>query len=219
MCVSCVALSRLGLGRARLERCFSAVRTPRASRRGPERLFCVGQIPAQVPLWAALALKAKAKANIVAPPWMEVEALEETLASERSSEAEFQPLPFHYLELSTALFKHAPDAFGESMARVMDLIENIRRRVHHPNLVEMTFSLLRRAPRSVRFNKIERGLRRLDGANAIFIRLNNVAAMEVRASLWVITSCALLLTVRTPVERHPPVPGHGAQPIRASCEY
>ena len=79
----------------------------------------------------------------MAPPWMEVEALEETLASERSSEAEFQPLPFHYLELSTALFKHAPDAFGESTARVMDLIENIRRRVHHPNLVELTFSLPR----------------------------------------------------------------------------
>ena len=32
------------------------------------------------------------------------------------------------------------------------------------------------APRSVRFNKIEKGLKRLDGANAIYIRLNNVAA-------------------------------------------
>ena len=33
---------------------------------------------------------------------------------------------------------------------------------------------------SVRFSKIERGLRRLDGASAAYIRLNNVSAMEVR---------------------------------------
>jgi hypothetical protein len=34
--------------------------------------------------------------------------------------------------------------------------------------------------RSVRFNKIERGLRRLEGATAAYIRLNNVSAMEAR---------------------------------------
>jgi hypothetical protein len=33
---------------------------------------------------------------------------------------------------------------------------------------------------SVRFNKIERGLRKLDGASAAYIRLNNVSAMEAR---------------------------------------
>lgn len=86
------------------------------------------QIPTQVPLWAAVALKAKAKANILAPPWMETDALEDTLAQERASN-EFQPLPFHYIELSAALFKHAPDAFGNSLTRVMDLVESIRRRV------------------------------------------------------------------------------------------
>ena len=36
---------------------------------------------------------------------------------------------------------------------------------------------------SVRFSKIERGLRRLDGASAAYIRLNNVSAMEVRRFL------------------------------------
>ena len=82
----------------------------------------------QVPLWAAVALAAKAKAHILAPPWLEAEALDETLSLERSSTT-FQPLPFHYLELSAALFKHAPDAFGDSTARVMDLVESIRRRV------------------------------------------------------------------------------------------
>jgi hypothetical protein len=39
-----------------------------------------------------------------------------------------QPLPFHYIEISTALFKHAGDAFGERRQRVYDLVENIRRR-------------------------------------------------------------------------------------------
>ena len=86
------------------------------------------QIPVQVPLWAAVALASKAKAHILAPPWLEAEALDETLSLERSSTT-FQPLPFHYLELSAALFKHAPDAFGDSTARVMDLVESIRRRV------------------------------------------------------------------------------------------
>lgn len=32
----------------------------------------------------------------------------------------------------------------------------------------------------MRFNKIERGLRRLEGANNAYIRLNNVSAMEAR---------------------------------------
>jgi hypothetical protein len=70
-----------------------------------------------------------------------------------------QPLPFHYIEIATALFKHAGDAFGERRQRIYDLVETIR---------------------SVRFNKIERGLRKLDGANVAFIRLNNVSAMEAR---------------------------------------
>ena len=83
----------------------------------------------QVPLWAAVALAAKAKAHILPPPWLDADALDETLSLERSSPSTFQPLPFHYLELSAALFKHAPEAFGDSTARVMDLVESIRRRV------------------------------------------------------------------------------------------
>jgi hypothetical protein len=40
-----------------------------------------------------------------------------------------QPLPFHYIEIAVALFKYAGDAFGERRPRVIDLVENIRRRV------------------------------------------------------------------------------------------
>ena len=79
-----------------------------------------------------------------------------------------QPLPFHYIEIATALFKHAGDAFGERRQRIYDLVETIR---------------------SVRFNKIERGLRKLDGANVAFIRLNNVSAMEARAQRHVTRVC------------------------------
>ena len=38
-----------------------------------------------------------------------------------------QPLPFHYIEIATELFKHAGEAFGERRHRVQDLFENIRR--------------------------------------------------------------------------------------------
>ena len=102
-----------------------------------------------------------------------------------------QPLPFHYIEIAVALFKHAGDAFGDRRQRVYDLVENIRRRVGRcaraaPPLAR-TGGLTRRAARhSVRFNKIERGLRRLDGARAAYIRLNNVSAMEARSSACVV---------------------------------
>jgi hypothetical protein len=103
-----------------------------------------------------------------------------------------QPLPFHYIEISTALFKHAGDVFGERRQRVYDLVENIRRRASRllrvrPDGLQgvCSFAPLTRftylcCRRSVRFNKIERGLRRLDGASAAYIRLNNVSAMEAR---------------------------------------
>ena len=40
-----------------------------------------------------------------------------------------QPLPFHYIELAVALFKHGGEAFGERRQRVYELVENVRRRV------------------------------------------------------------------------------------------
>lgn len=106
----------------------------------------------------AVALQAKAKASIQAPVWMQAGVLEETLRKERESEADFQPLPFHYIEIATALFKHAGECFGEHRQRIEELVDSLR---------------------SVRFNKVEKGLRRLDGAGAAYIRLNNVAAMEI----------------------------------------
>jgi hypothetical protein len=112
-----------------------------------------------------------------------------------------QPLPFHYIEIAVALFKYAGDAFGERRQRVYDLVENIRwcvtrclahEAICHGLLVDRRSAVqLKYASSalticvvfcacSVRFSKIERGLRRLDGASAAYIRLNNVSAMEVK---------------------------------------
>lgn len=41
--------------------------------------------------------------------------------------ASSQPLPFHYIEIATVLFKNAGDAFGDRRQRVQDLFESIRR--------------------------------------------------------------------------------------------
>jgi GINS complex subunit 2 len=114
------------------------------------------QIPVSVPLWAAIALRAKGKAAILPPDWMDVARLEEVLKAERSAEG-YQELPFHYIELATVLLKHAGDAFGERRQKVQDLFETIR---------------------SVRFAKLERGLRTLDGTQ-LAIKLTNVCAMEL----------------------------------------
>ncbi|KAH8501544.1 hypothetical protein H0E87_016367 [Populus deltoides] len=64
------------------------------------------QLAAQVPLWLAVALKKRGKCTIRPPQWMSIENLAQVLELERDSHA-FQPLPFHYLEISRLLFDHA----------------------------------------------------------------------------------------------------------------
>ncbi|OAY72195.1 DNA replication complex GINS protein PSF2, partial [Ananas comosus] len=74
------------------------------------------QIPSKVPLWLAAALKKRGKCTIRTPEWMTVERLTQVLEAERESPREFQPLPFHYVEISRLLF----DQY------VRSLIEDIR---------------------------------------------------------------------------------------------
>jgi GINS complex subunit 2 len=92
------------------------------------------QIPARVPLWLAVALKKRSKCTIRTPDWMTVgqcflvacppfipaqaytaisicclllfllDRLTQVLEAERESPREFQPLPFHYIEISKLLF-------------------------------------------------------------------------------------------------------------------
>lgn len=116
------------------------------------------QIPVEVPLWLALALKGRGKGRIQRPEWMAPDQLSLTLSSERSSDREFQPLPFHYIEISQLLF-HS-ESYGSDIKdkyQVRTLLKDIQ---------------------DVRFHKIETGIRQLQGRQEA-IKLTNLSAMEV----------------------------------------
>ncbi|MCO5556839.1 hypothetical protein L7F22_017629 [Adiantum nelumboides] len=114
------------------------------------------QIPVRVPLWLAIALKKRSKCRIQPPDWMSVEKLTQVLEEEREAPREFQPLPFHYVEISRLLFDHARDDITDPYL-VRSLLEDIR---------------------DVRFHKVESGLETLTGKTHA-VKLKNLAAMEV----------------------------------------
>ncbi|CAL9059410.1 unnamed protein product, partial [Musa banksii] len=113
-------------------------------------------IASEVPLWLAVALKERGKCDIRAPDWMSVDKLMQILEAERGSPREFQPLPFHYIEISKLLFKHAHDNI-QDIYMVRSLIEDIR---------------------DVRFHKVESGLQTISGRTHA-VKLKNLSAMEV----------------------------------------
>lgn len=114
------------------------------------------QIACKVPLWLAVALKKRQKCTIVTPEWMSVKSLTNVLEAERESPREFQPLPFHYVEISRLLFDHARDDIPD-VYMVRSLIEDIR---------------------NVRFQKVEAGLESISGRTHA-VKLKNLSAMEV----------------------------------------
>ncbi|XP_057539561.1 DNA replication complex GINS protein PSF2 [Amaranthus tricolor] len=114
------------------------------------------QIAAQVPLWLAVALKKRGKCSIRPPEWMSIDKLTQVLEAEREFPKEFQPLPFHFVEIARLLFDHAKDDISDLyMAR--SLIEDIR---------------------DVRFHKVESGLETIS-ARTHAVKLKNLSAMEV----------------------------------------
>ncbi|XP_020683823.1 DNA replication complex GINS protein PSF2 [Dendrobium catenatum] len=114
------------------------------------------QISTKVPIWLAVALKKRGKCSIRPPEWMSVERLTHVLEAERESPREFQPLPFHYIELSKLLFEKAHDDIPD-IYMVRSLIEDIR---------------------DVRFHKVEMGLEKISGRTHA-VKLKNLSAMEV----------------------------------------
>ncbi|KAG9452029.1 hypothetical protein H6P81_004933 [Aristolochia fimbriata] len=114
------------------------------------------QIVTKVPLWLAVALKKRGKCMIRLPEWMTVERLTKVLEAERESPREFQPLPFHYVEISRLLFDHARDDIPD-IYMVRNLVEDIR---------------------DVRFHKVETGLETISGRTHA-VKLKNLSAMEV----------------------------------------
>ncbi|KAK8964663.1 DNA replication complex GINS protein PSF2 [Platanthera guangdongensis] len=114
------------------------------------------QIATKVPLWLAVALKKRGKCSIRPPEWMFVERLTHVLEAERESPREFQPLPFHYVEMSKLLLDNAHEDIPD-IYMVRSLIEDIR---------------------DVRFHKVETGLETISGRTHA-VKLKNLSAMEV----------------------------------------
>ncbi|KAL3650147.1 DNA replication complex GINS protein PSF2 [Castilleja foliolosa] len=122
------------------------------------------QIATEVPLWLAVALKKRGKCTIRAPEWMSVDKLSQVLEAERDSE-KFQPLPFHYVEISRLLFDHAREDIPD-IYMVRSLIEDIK---------------------DVRFHKIGTGLEIIKD-RTYALKLKNVSAMEANIVRPFITS-------------------------------
>ncbi|XP_042012609.1 DNA replication complex GINS protein PSF2-like [Salvia splendens] len=113
------------------------------------------QIPTQAPLWLAVALKKRGKCTIRTPEWMSVDKLTQVLEAERDSD-KFQPLPFHYVQISRLLFDHAQGDIPDTYM-VRSLIEDIK---------------------DVRFHKIGKGLESISGEGTFALKLKNLSAME-----------------------------------------
>ncbi|CAF2127313.1 unnamed protein product [Brassica rapa subsp. trilocularis] len=115
----------------------------------------IPQIPIQVPLWLAVALKRRGKCTFRPPGWLSVDNLTQVLEAEREPQSKFQALPFSYVEIARLLFDHARDDIPD-MYMVRSLVEDIR---------------------DVRLHKLENNLGTFLGTSAV--KMENVSAMEV----------------------------------------
>jgi GINS complex subunit 2 len=100
----------------------------------PKLLFTSGSFgpleagdPCVVPLWLAITLRKRGKCIIVIPEWMSVASLEQNILNEKSDE-HFEPLQFHYKEISQLLLNYARDDVKEPdrVSALLQDIENIR---------------------------------------------------------------------------------------------
>ena len=87
----------------------------------------IAGLPCELPLWLAITLRRKGKCTIQPPEWMSVESLERFVVHERT-EATFENLPFHYIEISQLLMIHAKDDFLQidKISALLRDLENIR---------------------------------------------------------------------------------------------
>jgi GINS complex subunit 2 len=113
-------------------------------------------VPITVPLWLALSLRKRSMCTILAPAWFTLEELEKVLRAEKEGH-EFQPLPFHYMEIASQLLNCAWDDM-EQPHKLQSIIEDI---------------WLTRA------EKRRKGLDGLDLTNLFAVKMNNVSALEI----------------------------------------
>ncbi|KAG7097201.1 hypothetical protein E1B28_004572 [Marasmius oreades] len=81
-------------------------------------------IKASVPLWMAVNLKLKKKCHIIAPPWLNVEFLQNRLNEETGNKV-FSKMPFRFAEIAKILLDVAPDDL-ESPDKIRSLLKDLR---------------------------------------------------------------------------------------------
>ncbi|KAK0190808.1 hypothetical protein F5146DRAFT_1045851 [Armillaria mellea] len=112
---------------------------------------------AQIPLWMALNLKSKKKCHIVAPDWLSVEYLQDSL-TEETTKKEFSSLPFRFAEIAKVLLDVASDDL-QNPDRLRSLLKDIR---------------------EARQAKSREGLRQLDHSDLLLTRLCSMEINEIR---------------------------------------
>lgn len=113
------------------------------------------QVPIQVPSWLGLALKKRNKCRLQPPDWMGTERLEQTVEAEKEAPVEFQPLPFHYVEMSRLVTVNEPEMPGNFIIhRCLEDVQDVRR------------------------DKIDNGFPKLSGKTHA-VKMRNLSAMEV----------------------------------------
>ena len=115
-------------------------------------------IPIEVPRWLAAYLKKRDKCRINVPAWLEVEALEATLAEERGAADVFAQLPFRYIEQAKELLLIASDDLPQPQ-KIRTLLADIE---------------------DNRRTKVQRGLQSID-ENAGLVRVSHLSAMELNS--------------------------------------
>ena len=84
-------------------------------------------MPCSVPLWLAVTLRKRGKCTILTPDWMSVQSLEQNIANERNQDI-WEPLPFHYREISHLLLNQARDDVPnpDKVQVLLQDLENVR---------------------------------------------------------------------------------------------
>ncbi|KAF9263704.1 Psf2-domain-containing protein [Marasmius fiardii PR-910] len=81
-------------------------------------------IKTSIPLWMAVNLKLKKKCHIIAPPWLNVEFLQNRLNEETGNRA-FSKMPFRFGEIAKILLDVAPDDL-ENTDKIRSLLKDLR---------------------------------------------------------------------------------------------
>ncbi|CCK73548.1 DNA replication protein PSF2 NDAI_0G05650 [Naumovozyma dairenensis CBS 421] len=108
-----------------------------------------------VTLWIALLLKQQSKCSIIAPDWLTIRSLDQSIQYEKKHEDRFSKLPWNWLVLAQLLFGKAPDDFHDPVHELRNRIQDLR---------------------EIRQLKVLKGLKYL---NESHLQLDNLSVLEI----------------------------------------